>query len=528
MNTEEEIYVPDQPTKRKKDGIWAKMGGGSLTVAIILHVILIALGAFWVFTTLHEVDKKVDFVPNGGGGEKGPQYDVQRKKQAQITPSSVKRVFAEGANSTFALPEQGDDFGEVSALSSLTSSGGLSGGGGLGGGGKGSGFGKGINLGSGVTGGVANGKLFGLIPSTLRKRCSKEDRLQRLQENGGNAACEEAVLKGLRWLKGNQNTDGSWGTIYQSGMTGLVLLAYFGHCETPASEEFGDSCLKGISYLVNLGLKRDGKLANNLEDHSWCYEHAIATYALAEANIFCKAINQPVPSLSDVVGKAGQFIIDHQVEDGGWSYNYFIDAATATGPHGLHVDTSVITWQIQALKACSHSGVSFSNMTSCINKALKFVNTFQAEDGGYGYAGPASRPEPTYATLTGAGMLCNQMWGKGSRPEVSKGAKYILQNSRFDYDGPCCDLYGHYYESQAMMQKGGQDWVKYNEMFRDQLLNSQQADGSWRAPGSGGKIRAVGGELFVSTPLYRNCLNTLMLEVYYRFLSTGGGKERDF
>ena len=45
-------------------------------------------------------------------------------------------------------------------------------------------------------------------------------------------------------------------------MTGLALLAYFGHCETPVSEEFGDSCMKGIVYLVNLGMKNDGKLAS--------------------------------------------------------------------------------------------------------------------------------------------------------------------------------------------------------------------------------------------------------------------------
>ena len=106
---------------------------------------------------------------------------------------------------------------------------------------------------------------------TMRKRCSKDDRLQRLKENGGTPACEEAVLKGLRWLKTNQSPDGSWGKP-PVGMTGLVLLAYFGHCETPASDEFGDSCLKGIVYLVDMAMKNNGKIASNSNPSIRCIE----------------------------------------------------------------------------------------------------------------------------------------------------------------------------------------------------------------------------------------------------------------
>ena len=31
--------------------------------------------------------------------------------------------------------------------------------------------------------------------------------------------------------------------------------AYLAHCETPLSEEFGENVLKGISFLVDLGMK---------------------------------------------------------------------------------------------------------------------------------------------------------------------------------------------------------------------------------------------------------------------------------
>jgi hypothetical protein len=340
----------------------------------------------------------------------------------------------------------------------------------------------------------------------MRKRCSKEDRLERLKANGGTPACDEAVSKALRWLKANQNPDGSWSSKNQPAMTGLALLAYFGHCETPLSEEFGQSCMDGIVYLVNTAMRNDGKMASNFTENSWVYEHGIATYAIGEAATFCKELKIEVPYLQEVAEKAGQFIIDNQHSGGGWAYRY--------DKEGGHPDVSVAGWQVQALKACDHTGIRYRGMTSSINKALKYIDSCQASNGGYGYTGPKPAGDRDYFTLTGVGMLCSQMWDKGNKSEVRKGAKYIVENSKFDYNTKDSDLYQHYYESQAMMQRGGSDWEFYNNLFRDQLLQNQAEDGSWKAPGMGG---------IYSNKIYRTALCTLMLEVYYRFLNTDSG-----
>lgn len=506
--------------EKRKMSWWEKIGGGSLLIATVFHAILLVAGAFWVFQIIQEPEKKVDFMPpGGGGGERGAQHQVQQKRMAQITPTNnVKRVFAEGAQASYSIPDQGDQFGEMSALSSL-SGGGMSGG--LGGSGTGGGFGRGDGgAGGGLGMGGGAGKLFGLIPETMRKRCSKEDRLQRLAENGGTPACEEAVTKSLRWMKSMQNSDGSWGQTHKVAMTGLVLLSYFGHCETPASDEFGDSCMKGIVYLADIGMKNDGKLATKFTGNGWCYEHGIATYALGEAYTFCKELKIEIPGLAEVTEKAGQFIIDNQNKNGGWAYLFATD--------GGHTDVSVVGWQIQALKACSHTNIRYRGMQGAITKGLAYISKCQHEHGGYGYSGPSSHAD--YFTLTGVGMLCNQMWGKGGRAEVRKAAKYVLENTKFDYNTEFCDLYGHYYESQAMMNRGGDEWKKYNDLFRDQLLNNQLPDGQWKVPGGGKKPRAVAASYTaenVDGKIYRNVLCTLMLEVYYRFLNTGGGGARD-
>jgi len=502
-----EIGIP-QP---KKLGFWQKLGGGALSIALIIHIILAIIGGIWVAQRIFEPEKKIDFLPGGGnagGGERGAQSKVQQKKRAQITPTTnVKRVFAEGAASTFSIPDPGDNFGEMSTLSSLAG-GGASGG--LGGSGSGGGFGSGHGSGTGLGMGGGAGKLFGLIPETMRKRCSKEDRLARLKENGGTPQCEEAVVKGLRWLKANQNPDGSWGKGgYQPAMTGLALLAYFGHCETPISEEFGESCLKGIVYLVNVGTRNNGKMASGFTGNSWVYEHGIATYALGEAATFCKELKIEVPGLMEVTEKAGQFIIDNQNENGGWAYNYVTEQG--------HTDTSIVGWQIQALKACSHTNIKYKGLDSAVRKGLDYLSRMQGENGSFGYNGPGGH------SLTGVGVLCYQMWGKEKSKEARNGVKFIKDNFKFDWKTKDSDLYSHYYASQAMMQAGGGNWKHYNDLFRDQLLKNQKEDGSWTAPAFSGHGQTADD----ANAVYRNTLCILMLEVYYRFLATSGGGLRE-
>ena len=510
-----EVYDTDGnliQVEEKKQGFWDRIGGGSLLIAALFHIILLVIGGFWVFQIINpDPEKSVDFIPpGGGGGERGAEHKVQQKKRAQITPTTnSKRVFAEGAASSYAIPEQGDNFGEMSTLSSL-SGGGMAGG--LGGAGNGAGFGKGRGTGGGLGMGAGAGRLFGLIPEGMRKRCSKEDRLDRLKNNGGTPACEEAVIKGLRWLKANQNPDGSWATTDQQAMTGLVLLAYFGHCETTLSEEFGESCMKGIVYLVNSGMKNKGVLTPTMNQNA-PYEHAIATYALGEAATFCKELKVEIPSLMEVTEKAGQFIIDNQNENGGWSYSYL----TVKG----HVDTSVVGWQLQALKACSHTDIKYKGLNSSVTRGLKYLMLTQNEKGGFGYLGKESPTDGKYMQLTGVGVLCHQMWGKGNSTEIRNGVKYIKENTKFDWNTLDSDLYCHYYESQAMMQAGGPSWKSYNDLFRDQLLNNQNPDGSWKAPAFSGHGQSSGKDV------YRNTLCVLMLEVYYRFLKSSGGSTKE-
>ena len=69
-----------------------------------------------------------------------------------------------------------------------------------------------------------------------------------------------------------------------------------------------------------------------------------------------------------------------------------------------------------------------------------------------------------------------------------------------------------YWGSYALFQYGGKKWLTWNEAMKNALLSTQRqggcADGSWDPVGKWGM---VGGRV------YSTAINTLTLEIYYRY-----------
>ena len=121
------------------------------------------------------------------------------------------------------------------------------------------------------------------------------------------------------------------------------------------------------------------------------------------------------------------------------------------------------------------------------------------------------------------------MCGSGSDSAARKGLDWMLKNTNKPFNwranNTSSNLYQHYYGVQAAMNRGGDVWTAYNRAFRDATLGAQASDGSFAPngfPGPGGLVNSNGGT--INDKIYRQCLATLMLEVYYRFLpGTGEG-----
>lgn len=156
----EPVVLAEHPIRRQPNRLvrmWRSIGGGSLTLSIIIHAGLLVLAGFVVFAT-QALDKQVDFLP-GGGTRQGAEasadlaHQVQMKRQQVIkkTPP-MQRLVSTSISASLTLPETPPDMLSMPDISSLAGGGKL-GSGGYGTGGAGGGFGNGHGLGgmSGMT-----------------------------------------------------------------------------------------------------------------------------------------------------------------------------------------------------------------------------------------------------------------------------------------------------------------------------------------------------------------------------------------
>jgi hypothetical protein len=154
------------PVEEAKPSFWRKLGGGSLSISILIHSVLLMIGIVWVYQVLPKQEEPVvDFMPAGGGGGTPGEQVTQQKKRASMATMDVARTVAVGQATGFTLPEPSPDasLSSVGALSGGGMSGGLGGSGSGGGRGDGTGSGFGSGSGPGLGGGAAGMNPFGMI-----------------------------------------------------------------------------------------------------------------------------------------------------------------------------------------------------------------------------------------------------------------------------------------------------------------------------------------------------------------------------
>ncbi|MEA3188764.1 MAG: hypothetical protein QOD99_2594 [Chthoniobacter sp.] len=355
------------------------------------------------------------------------------------------------------------------------------------------------------------------LPGTMAGRGSGK-RAATLAQNGGKITSEQAVMNALRWLQKTQNPDGTWGSKFKGAMTGLALLCYLGHGETPASSrDFSVVVDKAINALVGAGVKAQGHLmfkGNVFLYSSDVYEHAIAAYALGEAYTMTHD-----EKIAPVLTQAIDYIVKGQRADGGWYYRYDTgpERPDEKGKGFVQSDTSVSGWQIQALKAAHLTGLPFDGINGVLDNAMRNLDrVFTPKDSSYGYRKSGDHPP----TLTGVGVLCKLFW-QGKPDKMVRDSLKALEGVNVKYGSPDAHLYAWYYDTQACFLAQGGSWDRWNRMFQDEIVTHQSPDGSW--PPTGGRENGAGMNDAANADglVYRTTLCALMLEVYYRYLPTG-------
>ena len=327
---------------------------------------------------------------------------------------------------------------------------------------------------------------------------------------GGSAAGQDAVLRALRWLKKVQSDNGSWEN--HTALTGLALLCFLAHGDTPLSEEFGLTVQKAMQWLA-AAMPADGTGMKG--NHGGVYQHGIATYALAEAYGMTQ-----IPFLKTAMENGLSVIVKGQQKGGGWNYSYDDKGRW---------DLSVAAWQMQALKAGYVAGADVPGMNEAIKKAIRFTkSTYKGYK--FGYSSPGSSDN-----LTGAGVVALQLLGAKDAKEALGGTEYVMDKRLAKYEAArnkwgqeAKNLYGYYYDTQAAFQAQGAQWKAWRKVFEPVLIQNQHKDGYWAMEGGHGPGTPLGEDVYHTT------LCCLQLEVYYRYLpsfqlskggSGGGGKK---
>jgi hypothetical protein len=346
----------------------------------------------------------------------------------------------------------------------------------------------------------------GIEPPEVEPRKNGVDR-QKLND----PAAANTVHLALQWLQTQQNPDGTWGSDqYRGAFTGLALLCYLGHADTPeGSPEFGVVVSKGIDALVAEGIRNEGRFSfgNGFDGNQAAYEHGICTYALCEAYTMTQDAR-----LVPIIKEAVNYIVKGQRADGGWAYSYDLSPDAAGGT--AKSDTSVSGWQVQALRAAHMTRIPGIDKT--IGNTLKLAmnnmdRVFNPKDGSFGYRNAGDKPY----TLTGVGVLSKMFWMGAPDSMLHKGFKNI-ESKELNYQGADANLYAWYYDTQACYQAQEGVWNWWGGRFEKQLVKNQSPDGSWPVTGgneAGGLGTTAGGD----GPVYRTTLCCLMMEVNYRY-----------
>jgi hypothetical protein len=366
--------------------------------------------------------------------------------------------------------------------------------------------------------------------------------MELITRGGGGSQTQAAVMAGLKWLAKHQLQDGNWGAYMPGlpckdascgnftaptsvGCTGLALLTFLGSGFAPGCKQvydnisFGQVVTNGLAWLMRQQTE-SGAFGN---DSVSMYEQALGMMALVEASAMCHR-----PAYSNAARHAVRFVLEAQNPYSGWRYR------RRSGDS----DISVTGWCVMALKSAALANFKVGKTTFDWAKSFLDSVTEKTEYGKIriGYikeGGMVRRCTPNGANAIGL-LLKLYVEDSPGTGEMNSLADALLTDlpdasERTRQEGSI-DYYYWYYGTLGLFLYDGPDsgrpgryWKEWNTRMIEVLTSTQRKKdagccyGSWepidRWSSSGGRV-------------YATALNTLSLEVYYRYPSVFTGIEK--
>ncbi|MCE9561239.1 MAG: terpene cyclase/mutase family protein [Planctomycetes bacterium] len=317
---------------------------------------------------------------------------------------------------------------------------------------------------------------------------------------------EEAVEKGLDWLKKTQNADGHWdanGGAYPVAMTALAGMALLMEGSNLKEGKYSEQIAKAVDWFLKksqqptglLGFNQGGDFGSYMHGHGFATMFLACAYGEAEDKEQQQKLEKAVKKAADFCSKA-QINRKHalpegkSVDIGGWGY-------TSATENGGGDEGSITVTQLQALRAARNAGIAVSKET--MDKALAFLEACTTPNGGliYSYANGRAMNGSERPPITAAAVACSFSAGQYKGDLCKKWIKFCKEKIPFAKGRVAHDEYQSYYFAQFMYVLGddryGQmfpqedkstwmTWTKYKEAMYPYLIEQQdKTSGAWNS-----------------------------------------------
>jgi len=298
---------------------------------------------------------------------------------------------------------------------------------------------------------------------------------------------QNSIDKGVVWLLGQQNVDGSWGSSDQVARTGFALVKLEDRSREKGFEPldptgpYYDAISTGLDYLMTQKNNEDitgdpsDKNSNgnaiSFNSGGWhqTYHTGIALMAIANSGDYATDVQDMV-----------DWFIKYQNPDGGWRY---------TGDNQNPSDNSNVGYAALGLGYAEQYGADIGDIKTGLSSYVDYIQNDvdgDLDDGGSGYTGP----NDGWVNILKTGNLIFEAGLVGDTAEsqrVKDAADYIVRHWNDNNADP--GWRPHHYQAMYAAMKGLEslqiekigsapeiDW--YAE-FSTVIVATQNVDGSW-------------------------------------------------
>ena len=296
-------------------------------------------------------------------------------------------------------------------------------------------------------------------------------------------------------------------------MTGLSLLAFLGAGYTHLSRDtydgvcFGTVVKKGLQWMMahqgTDGCIGDPKGPYVLFNHALMAAALSEAYGLTSSSVFKQNAQKSI-----------DYLLSTQNAGGGWGQS----------PGSGDNDPFVTAWCVMALVSARASGLAVPDVD--FDRARARLNAVAAEiDSGKarGFVLPGIDKTATEGDVLTAVVMMSRTFTEKDRsdPWFNRSAKRLLGRLP-DWDPAGIDFNRWYFASLALFRYDGPQgffWKGWNERLKQALVMNEKRQDDGCANGSWDPIGPWGGQ---GGRVWATAINTLTMEVYYRYASAFG------